>query len=39
VNAVALGKDERLHLGVPAAGAVTKVDARFQQGFHLYDSH
>ena len=39
VNAIALGKDIRLHLGVPAAGAVSKVDARLQQSLHLYDSH
>ncbi len=32
VDAVALTKDERLHLGVPATGLVTEVAAGLEQG-------
>ena len=31
VDPVALGKDERLHLGIPAASLVAEVDSGFQQ--------
>ena len=37
IDAVALGVDVGSHLGVPAAGLVTEVDARLQQGLHGYD--
>ena len=39
VNPIALGKDVRLHLGVPALGAMTKVDSCLQELFHCNDSH
>jgi hypothetical protein len=31
VNAVPLGEDERLHLGVPTSRAVSKVHSRFEE--------
>ena len=34
MDAVALRKDERAHLGVPPAGLVPEVDARLQQLAH-----
>ena len=39
VNAVAFGEDETLHLGVPTAGLVTKVNAGIQHLTHSYDGH
>jgi len=39
VDAVALGEDEALHLGVPAAGLVTEVDAGLQELTHGNDGH
>ena len=34
VNPIPLGKDVGFHLGIPAAGAVPKVDSCFKQGLH-----
>jgi hypothetical protein len=34
VDAVPLDEDELLHLGIPAAGLVPEVDARFEQLLH-----
>jgi hypothetical protein len=34
MDAVPLGEDIRLHRGIPFVGAVTKMNAAFQQGFH-----
>ena len=34
VDAVALREHERLHLGMPAAGGVSKMDSGLQQGLH-----
>ena len=39
VDAVALGKDEALHLGVPAPGLVPKVDTTLQKLAHRDDGH
>jgi hypothetical protein len=39
VDAVALGEDEALHLRVPTAGLVSKVDAAVKQLAHGYDGH
>ena len=39
VDAAALGKDVRAHLGIPAAGAVPKVDARLQKLLHRNVCH
>jgi hypothetical protein len=39
VDAVALGKDERLHLGVPAAGLVAEVDPGLEQLPHRNGWH
>ena len=39
VDAVALGEDIGGHLGVPAAGLVSEVDASFQQLLHRYYCH
>ena len=39
VDAVALLEDERLHLGVPAAGLVAEVDACLEQLAHGDDGH
>ena len=39
VDAVALGQDETLHLGVPTAGLVTEVNAGVQHFTHSYDGH
>src|SRR6185312_14737091 len=39
VDAVALGEDESLHLGVPAAGLVPEVDAAVEQLLHADDCH
>ena len=38
IDAVALRVDIGSHLGVPATGLVTEVDARLQQGLHGYDA-
>ena len=37
VDTVALGEDVGAHARVPLVGAVTEVDAAFQQSFHRYD--
>ena len=37
IDAVALRVDIGSHLGVPATGLMTEVDACFQQGLHGYD--
>ena len=37
--AVSLGVDVRSHLGVPASGLMTIVDACFEQTLHGYDCH
>ena len=39
VDAVALGEDEALHLGVPAAGLVSEVDTALEQLAHGHDGH
>src|SRR5919205_1601942 len=39
VDAVAFGEDEALHLRVPTAGLVSKVDAAVKQLAHGYDGH
>ena len=39
VDAVALGEDERLHLGVPAAGLVAEVDSGLEQLPHRNGRH
>jgi hypothetical protein len=39
VDAVALGHDEALHLGVPATGLVPEVDAALEQLAHGDDGH
>ena len=39
VDAVALGKDVLRHFGVPAAGLVAEVYARFQELFHRDNCH
>ena len=39
VDAIALGHDEALHLGVPAAGLVPEVDAALQELAHGDDGH
>ena len=39
VDAVALGEDETLHLGVPATGLVAEVNAGIQHLTHSYDGH
>ena len=39
VDAVALSEDVLSHLGVPAAGLMTEVHARFQKVLHRNDSH
>ena len=39
VDAVALGEDESLHLGVPATGLVPEVDAALEQLTHGDDGH
>ena len=39
VDAVALGEDEALHLGVPAAGLVPEVDTALEQLAHGHDGH
>ena len=39
IDAVALRVDVRSHLGVPASGLMTKVDACFEQTLHGYDCH
>jgi len=38
VDAVAVTEDVGLHLGIPAAGLVPEVDARFEQCFHGYSN-
>ena len=39
VDAVALGEDEALHLGVPAPGLVPEVDAALEELAHRDDGH
>src|SRR5262249_52039581 len=39
VDQVPLAVDVRPHLRVPPAGSVTVVDARFEENFHVYESH
>src|SRR6478672_3009490 len=39
VDAVAVGEDEPLHLGIPAPGLMPEVGAAVQQLFHGYNSH
>ena len=39
VDAVALGEDEALHLGVPAAGLVAEVDTGVEELAHGHDGH
>ena len=39
VDAVAVGEDEPLHLGVPAAGLVSEVDAGLQHLAHGHNCH
>ena len=39
VDPVALGEDVLAHLGIPAAGLVSEVDARLEQLLHARDSH
>ena len=39
VDAVAVGEDEPLHLGIPATGLMPEVGAAVQQLLHCYDSH
>jgi len=39
VDAVALGHDEALHLGVPATGLVPEVDAALEELAHGDDGH
>src|SRR5690606_3915785 len=39
VDAVAVGEDEPLHLGVPASGLMPEVRAAVKQLLHCYDSH
>ena len=39
VDAVALGENEALHLGVPATGLVPEVDAALKELAHGNDCH
>src|SRR5205085_1971865 len=39
VDQVPLAVDVRPHLRVPPAGSVPVVDARFEENFHVYESH
>jgi hypothetical protein len=39
VDFVAFAEDERSHLGVPEAGLVSKMDARFQHLSHRHAGH
>ena len=39
VDAVAVGEDEPLHLGIPATGLMPEVGAAVQQLLHGYNSH
>jgi hypothetical protein len=39
MDAIALCENIRLHTGIPLVGAVTEMDAAFQQRFHGYNSH
>ena len=39
VDAVAVGEDEPLHLGIPASGLVPEVRAAVKQLLHGYNSH
>ncbi|MNR57367.1 hypothetical protein D3C85_1781320 [compost metagenome] len=39
VDAIAFREDESLHLRVPTAGLVSKVDAAVKQLAHGYDGH
>ena len=39
IDAVALGKNVGGHLGVPAPGLMSEMDARLEQLFHGYDCH
>ena len=39
MNAVAFREDIRLHARIPLVGAMSKMDAALQQGFHRNNSH
>ena len=39
VDAVAVGEDEPLHLGIPATGLMPEVGAAVKQLLHGYNSH